>query len=715
MIKDRKNNSQSKDIDSQKNIRAVRTRKKNSLHLSLVILLFLILGATLILVYQKSFGQLAIKKGDTVAEIIRAPKTVTFKSVSKTNELKNEAASEATKVYRLDQGVINDQENKINVNFAKIDEIRGQQDWPTDKKFTSIKDIGDLRLSNEQANLILNLSPDSWNRVKQNVRSILLDMQEKEKMKYEELNNFKNQLSLKVNQSLSEDEKTAIIVLSKDLLLPNTFLDQVETEKNQEQARDLVAPVYYTIEKDQIILKPGDKVSDLDLEKLEALGLTSPSLVGYEFLGILILVIILSLLSFIFINYFTKTKLLSYKVFFIFTVFLLSVMFLARLVLPLKPSIAYLFPVAVPVILLAILIDFRLALFSSIIFSVFFGLVGGNSFELAVVQLLTILAGLLIIKDIKKPNVFIKLILTLTLVNFLAALSFNLLVGNFSSKIVLSLLAVGFFCGLINTVLVAGFAVFIGNVLGVTSFLQLSELSNPEQPLLKELSLTAPGTYHHSILVSNLAEQGAKAIEADSLIARVGAYYHDIGKISRPLFFIENQEKSLNVHEKMDPRKSASYIISHVDDGVKIAKDYRLPSEIQNIIAEHHGTTCVQFFFNLAKKQGLSANKKDFCYPGPFPKTKESAIIMLADSTEAAIRALNKFTPTNVSKKIEEIFKQRFEEGQFNFCPLTTLDLNNLKRSFTETALAVFHQRVDYPKPFSTFKKITRMDWLRLK
>jgi putative nucleotidyltransferase with HDIG domain len=341
--------------------------------------------------------------------------------------------------------------------------------------------------------------------------------------------------------------------------------------------------------------------------------------------------------------------------------------------------------------------------------------VAGGSIELFLVQLATILVALLIVRNIKNSNVFLKLILFITLVNFVIAFAFNLLVGNFSLRTILVLLAAGLICGLLNAVITAGFLVFIGNILGVTSFLQLADLANPEQPLLKELSLTAPGTYHHSILVSNLAEQGAKAVGVDPLLARVGAYYHDIGKIERALFFVENQEGSLNIHEKMDPKKSTDRIIEHVTDGLKIADVYHLPAEIKNIIVEHHGTTCVQFFYDLARKRGLKPKEKDFRYLGPLPSTKESAIIMLADSVEAATRSLAKFTPQTVQRKIEEIINMRFEEGQLDNSPLTARDLKKLKASFNETASAVFHQRVNYPKPYSSFKKFTQMSWFDFK
>jgi putative nucleotidyltransferase with HDIG domain len=664
-------------------------------YLSFVLLLILVLGSSLILVYQKSFGQLKINKGDTVGEIIKAPKTVTFKSVSKTEELRKKASSEVPKVYQLDSKVIGEQENKINTILDKINQIRGSSDQ-IEKKINDLTSIPDLNLSDEKATIILNMSDDDWYRIEQDARNILIDLQKKEKIKYDELGNFKNQIPLKVNQSLSENDKKVVINLSQELLLPNTFLDEVETNKRINQAQEAVAPVYYTIERDQIILKPGDEVNDLDLEKLEALGLTSVSFLGYKFLGILFLIIILSLLSFIYIRYFVKSKIPFNKIFSIFIIFLLIVIFLARLVLPIRPVIAYLFPVAVPVLLLAILIDFDLGIFSALIFSIFFGLAAGESFELIVVQSITILTGLLVVKNIRKSNVFIKLVLFIGIVNFLAALSFNLIVGNFSLRTIFALLASGLICGLVSAVLVAGLMVFIGNILGVASFLQLSDLANPDQPLLKELSLTAPGTYHHSILVGNLAEAGAKSISANPLMARLGAYYHDVGKIERPLFFVENQEQFLNVHEKMDPQKSATYIINHVSDGLKIANKYHLPAEIKNIIAEHHGTTCVQFFYDLANKKGIKINKKDFCYPGPIPRTKESAIIMLADSIEASTRSLKKFTPASVKHKIEEIIKQRFEEGQLDRSLLTTSDLNKLKIAFIETASAVFHQRVSY-------------------
>lgn len=680
-------------------------KKKFSPYLFFLCILILIIGASLILVYQKSWRKVNLKKGDIVGEVIKAPKTVTFKSEIKTQELKEKAAKEVPKVYRLDSKVVSEQEEKIN-NFNKeIDKIR-KSEAGSEEKIKKIQEIKELKLSSEEAKLTLDLNESSWETVKKNVSAILLEMQKNEKIKYEELDNFKNQLPLKVDQSLKSEEKKVIIFLSQKLILPNTFLDEVETNRRIESAKEEVPPVYYTLEKDQIILKPGDRVTDFDLEKLEALGLTNISFWDYKSLGIILLVIILSLLVFIYLNYFLESEINLEKVAFIFTAFLLITLFLARLTLPLKPIIAYLFPLAAPVIILAIIINFDFGLFAGLVFTIFFSLVNQGSFELVIIQGLSVLAGLLVAKNYQKPNFFLKIATFLALINFLSALSFNLLVGNFSLRTILVLLSAGALYGIINAVIIAGFMVFLSNLLGFTSFWQLSEMANPENPLLKELSLSAPGTYHHSILVSNLAEAGAKVCGANPLLARIGAYYHDIGKLERPLFYIENQEGTLNLHENLNPQQSASSIINHVSAGLKIADSYRLLPEIKKIIAEHHGTTCVEFFYQLAKEKNPRVKKSDFCYPGPKPSTKESAIIMLADSVEASMRSLDKFTPEGVKQKIEEIIRKRLNEKQLDNCPLTIKDLNLLRTAFIETASAVFHQRIDYP---SKNKKITQL------
>ncbi|MGB9609321.1 MAG: HD family phosphohydrolase, partial [Minisyncoccia bacterium] len=565
-------------------------RKKSYRYLFFLCGLILIVGTSLILVYQKSWGKINLKKGDIVGEVIKSPKTITFKSEIKTRELKEKAAREVPKIYRLDSKVINEQEEKINNLNEELDKIR-KSDIEREEKLKKIQEIKEPKLSLEEAKFILDLNEQSWETVKKNVGAILLEMQKNEKIKYEELENFKNQISLKVNQSLSNEEKRVIIFLSQKLIAPNTFLDEVETNRRIEAAKEEVPPVYYTIEKDQIILKPGDRVNDFDLEKLEALGLTTISFWNYKTLGIILLIIILSSLVLIYLNYFLESEISLEKITFIFTIFLLVTLFLARLALPLKPIIAYLFPLAAPVIILALIINFEFGLFAGFIFTIFFSLVNQGSFELVIIQGLSILAGLLVVKNYQKPNFFLKIAVFLALINFLSALSFNLMVENFSLRTALILLITGGLYGLINAVIIAGFMTFLSNLLGITSFWQLSELANPESPLLKELSLRAPGTYHHSILVSNLAEAGAKACGGNPLLARVGAYYHDIGKLERPLFYIENQEGILNLHENLNPQQSVSNIINHVSAGLKIAENYHLPSEIKKIIAEHHGTT----------------------------------------------------------------------------------------------------------------------------
>ena len=235
---------------------------------------------------------------------------------------------------------------------------------------------------------------------------------------------------------------------------------------------------------------------------------------------------------------------------------------------------------------------------------------------------------------------------------------------------------------------------------GLVTPMKLLEIANPNQPLLKRLLLEAPGSYHHSIIVGNLAESAAEAIGANVLLARAGAYYHDIGKLSRPYFFGENQVGTENPHDSISPELSTRIITAHTRDGLALAREHRLPAPIQDAIVQHHGTTMVSFFYH--KKMESAENKdevdiRDFRYEGPKPQTREAAILMLADSVEAAVRSLNKPTPQKVEELIRGIIKGKMTDGQMTDCPLTLRDMETIVKAFKSTLNGVFHERIEYP------------------
>jgi putative nucleotidyltransferase with HDIG domain len=229
--------------------------------------------------------------------------------------------------------------------------------------------------------------------------------------------------------------------------------------------------------------------------------------------------------------------------------------------------------------------------------------------------------------------------------------------------------------------------------------MQLLELANPTQPLLRRLLMEAPGTYHHSIMVGNLAERAAEVIGADSLLVRVAAYYHDIGKLERPWAFIENQADTLaNVHDTLDPLESAQVIAAHVVDGVKLAEKYRLPPRIREMIPQHHGTRTISFFYQQAAERTTeTVDAALFTYPGPRPQSREAAILMLSDSTEAAARASRDHSREAIEQLVERIIRQRLEEGQFDDCNLTLRDLTRIKHSFVTLLTGIYHPRIPYP------------------
>jgi cyclic-di-AMP phosphodiesterase PgpH len=268
------------------------------------------------------------------------------------------------------------------------------------------------------------------------------------------------------------------------------------------------------------------------------------------------------------------------------------------------------------------------------------------------------------------------------------------------------LLLIGAGClvnGLLSATLAVGTVSLLGRVFGITTTMQLLELANPTQPLLRRLLMEAPGTYHHSIMVGNLGERAAEEVGADPLLVRVGAYYHDVGKLRRPYFFVENQAGGENVHETLAPEVSAELVRAHVKDGVELCEQYGVPTRVRDLIPQHHGTRLVSFFYHQAQDAAAAANQPDphpaqFSYPGPRPQSKEGAILMLADSVEAAARASKDHSAEAIGALVDRLVMQRLAEGQLDECDLTLRDIQRIKDAFRAILAGMYHPRIDYPE-----------------
>jgi hypothetical protein len=383
------------------------------------------------------------------------------------------------------------------------------------------------------------------------------------------------------------------------------------------------------------------------------------------------------------------------------------------------PPSAYKFaiPIVAGAMLIRIVLNSESAIFYAILTSIFSGIILGNDilfmsylFVGSIVgahlvaqtkQRSTLLFAGMIVGIINVLLIFLISISKLKIVytDVLASISSN--PGTILSGLAFSLF--GFFGAIVSSILVLGITPLVELIFGYTTDIKLVELSNLDHPLLKEMVIRAPGTYHHSIIVGNLAEAGATAISANPLLARVSAYYHDIGKIKKPNYFIENSTIEQNPHNRLSPHMSSLILISHVKEGVELAKKYKLGNEIIDVIQQHHGTHLINFFYQRALEaddgKGNPVDEKSFRYPGPKPQTREAGLVLLADNVEAASKVLTDPKPARVEAMVQSIIERLFLDGQLDQCELTLKDLDAIGRSFIQVLNGIFHQRIDYPEP----------------
>jgi hypothetical protein len=363
--------------------------------------------------------------------------------------------------------------------------------------------------------------------------------------------------------------------------------------------------------------------------------------------------------------------------------------------------LGYLFPLATASMLLTALVDLEIAIVVTAILSPLIGLIAGGSLEFAVYAFAGGVVSSLRLWRIEKLNAFLWAGVYVALSNLGVVLVFRALEQDHDLLGTLQIAGASVANAVLAMSLTLGGFFLFSNLLKITTSLQLLELGRPTHPLLHELLQKAPGTYHHSLLVGNLAEQAAQAIGANPLLARVGAYYHDIGKMLRPYFFAENQTDGENPHDRLDPQTSAQIITSHVKDGLQLARKYGLPKEIQDFIPQHHGTATSSFFYRQACEQGGASGQTDeerFRYPGPRPRSREAAILMLADEVEAVSRANRPGSVEEIEALVDKRIRKRLDDGQLDDSDLTLQDLQEVRGTFVNVLQGIFHPRIKYPE-----------------
>jgi putative nucleotidyltransferase with HDIG domain len=348
--------------------------------------------------------------------------------------------------------------------------------------------------------------------------------------------------------------------------------------------------------------------------------------------------------------------------------------------------------------LLTLLLGHEVGLIYSFLIGFLLEIVFNFSFNLDFISIVAGSVATFSVRGVKERYKFYRPMLYNSLSYLVMIYLFEVLKGS-QAQAILEQCGYGILNGFFSTFLAMGLLPIFEYLFDITTDITLLELSDLNRPVLKRLALEAPGTYHHSIVVGNLAEAAAKALNANPLLARVGAYYHDIGKIEKPEYFVENQMGAKSKHEKLSPSMSALILESHVKEGAELAQKEHLPKKLTDLIKEHHGTTLMAYFYKKALDQGISeAQESEYRYPGPKPRSKEAAILMLADAVEAASRTLEEPKPARIMSLIKKIIMDKFEQGELEKCELTLKDLHIIEESFLPILIGVFHPRIDYPE-----------------
>lgn len=678
----------------------------------------LLIAITLVLSINFFPDKILLKEGQICTKDILSPGDFEFADVEATQNLREKAAKSIKEVYDLNLANIENVEKEIDSFFLKIEEYQEKIDESskdttapiveTDSKLIDVE-LNEMAMANEiNEDLGLYVSEQvivgclqldnlSLEKIKVDTKSSLRKIME-QGIKKDDLENTKKQLIREISE-ISLDHHDALIAseIATSLLLPSLFLNEEGTEKRRQEAIASVDDVIRTIQKGQIIIRKGEVATSEGIAILNALGLKNPKINFSNIVGIIMITAICLLVVFLYLSYFYPDIYKNVNKLILLGIISIFVVLLAKIASQVS---GYLMPSASASMLIAISLSPNIAILLTVILSLLIGFIPGGGLNYILVSIISGIVAIYSIRKATQRSSLTRAGLIIAGVNIITISALGL-ISNEGYYLILQNNLWGVLNGFLAVILTIGILPFLESYFDITTSFKLMELSNPNQPLLKKLILEAPGTYHHSIVVGNLSETAAEEIGGNGLLARVGAIYHDIGKIKRPYFFTENQEAYKNIHDDMEPSLSALVIASHVKEGIELAKKNKLPKDIIDIIAQHHGTNLITYFFHRALKENGSVNdavaEENYRYSGPKPQTKEAGIILLADSLEAATRSLNNPTASRIKNLAKEIIQKNLENGQLEECDLTLKDLDKIGDSFSRILTGMFHSRVEYP------------------
>lgn len=661
-----------------------------------------------------------IALGSLAPETIRATKTI--EDTEKTEMDRVNAEQSVEPIYEYKEDITNQRLSYIKlffeiVNGAKTDLAKLSEDASVseqiallDEKLKTLENEQlEINLSNDQKRTVLQATSEELAATEAELLR-LIEPVLAEAIGEEQLTGEKNDVEVQINNSvmIPDSLTTTAVKLARTAIVPTKVLNEEKTKEAKNLAVNSVEPT--RIIQGQIIVLEGEVVQSDAYRQLELLGITDGKTSLRPILGVMVLIGLQMSLMFALFGR-SGSKDLEIKrvknmviTTLVFIVSLCTMKLINIVASEFEVTIAFLYPTAMATILVRLLVHERAAAFVTVLLAGCSGIMFQENYvsvlqmEIALYILFGGFASILFMRSVEKRSHILQASGVIVVLN-LAFMTFYLLMTQTSYGLV----EIGFYLaaavisGILSGALTMGLLPFFESAFGVLSTLRLIELSNPNHPLLKKLLTETPGTYHHSVMVANLAEAACEAIGADGLLARVGCYYHDVGKTRRPAFFIENQ-MGVNPHDSISPETSAEIIIAHTTEGAEMLRKHKMPQEIVDIALQHHGTSMLKFFVHKMKEAGKEVDEATFRYPGPKPQTKEIAIISVADSVEAAVRSMKEPTAEKISNLVNAIIKDRIADHQFDECDISMKELKTIHGVMCETLNGMFHTRIEYPK-----------------
>ncbi|HAU32366.1 MAG: 7TM receptor with intracellular metal dependent phosphohydrolase [Desulfotomaculum sp. 46_296] len=654
--------------------------------------------------------RISLREGQVSSKDIFAPRNIVFIDQAKTEILQEQAASAVRNQYDRDALVSGAVQNDIARLLAEMKKIQSDTSAGMQDRLNRLRKL--LPANNLPVEILAALAAPSQKELQlteQGVNGLISQAMDSEQgITQVNLEDTKSVLEVKIRRlDLTKPYEELGVLLMRKYLRPNTFLNVEKTRLLREEAKKTVPIQQVTVIKGEKIVGAGEIVQADQIAKLEALGLTRSSFPWRTLWGNALLVLLLMVVVLFYLFQQNKEIYQSAGHLYLLVLIIILVIALAKAIVAINSTqwpefgalFGYMAPVAAAGMLIAILLDSRLGVLIVAILSFLLMLMSNGQLRFGIVGMVSGLTGIYSVSKLSKSGDLIRAGLYTGLASICAIGIMEISSSTPFGIVIASAVFFGITNGIISSILTIGILPYLESTFGITSSVRLLELSYPGNPLLKRLLTEAPGTYHHSILVGNLAEAAAEAINGNRLLTRVGAYYHDVGKLKRPYFFIENQMNTDNPHDKIAPTLSTLILTFHVKDGVELAREYKLPEDIINIIEQHHGNGLCTYFYHKALENGQNEGvaEEEFRYDCPKPQTREAALVMLADSVEAAVRSLQNRTYNRVEGMVHRIVKDKLLDGQLDECDLTFKDLDVIASAFIQVLSGIFHARIEYP------------------